>query len=286
MKNLYLIILMALLVACNTTKSNKNNSQSINLEKSNIKSSEIVVLKVNSEEVTCSGAHGDQKCLQIKELGVDKEWQNEYDNIKGFDFKPGFIYNLQVEKIELKEVPQDASSIIYKLIQVIKKEKPITNAMMSDYATLTVTKIQNGRDGYTATLKNDEGNLYVCTISIPNLEDNYVNLKVGDKVKIAGEYAEGNPVQISPKKIKVLESAAFKNLPELTVTKVTPGKDGETIHLTDKDKKTYNMIVSIPNLEDNYINLKVGDKVKVEGEYIDSFPTQILAKKIHKLNNE
>ena len=43
------------------------------------------------------------------------------------------------------------------------------------------------------------------------------------------------------------------------------------------------MIVSIPNLGKDYVRLKVGDKVKVEGEYIDSFPTQIFAKKIHKL---
>ena len=266
-----------------TTQTGVNTNS---VKDDNIKSKQIVVLKVNAEEVDCYGTHGKQKCLQIKELGVDNEWQNQYESIQGFDYKPGFVYNLQVEKIVLENPPKDVGASFYKLLKVIKKEKPITEEMLSDYATLIVTKIENGRDGYTATLKNDAGNLHRCTISIPNLEDNYVRLGIGDKVKIAGEYAESDPVQIFAKKIKVIEKASLENLPELTVIKVIGEKDGETIYLRDGKKRAYNMIVSIPNLGKNYISLKVGDKVKVEGEYIDSFPTQIFAKKIHKLNNE
>lgn len=284
MKKIFLIMLVVF-TACNSTKNKKDNSHSIvnDMGKENIKSKTIVVLKVNAEEVECYGAHGKQNCLQIKELGEDKEWKNQYEGIEGFDFKPGFVYNLQVEKIVLKNPPQDVGDTFYKLLKIIKKEKPITDEMMSDYVTLTVTKIENGKDGYMATLKNDKGNLYTTTISIPNLEDNYVRLNVGDKVKIAGEYAESDPVQIFAKKIKIIEKEALKKLPELTVTKIIPGKDGETVHLSDKNKKTYNMIASIPNLGDNYVSLKVGDKVKVEGEYVDIFPTQILATKIHKI---
>ena len=155
-----------------------------------------------------------------------------------------------------------------------------------DYPTLTVTKIFKGKDGYTATLKDDKNGLYECTISIPNLGKNYVRLALGDQVKIAGEYAESYPVQIFAEKIKIIKRGTLNHLPELTVTKVIGEKDGETIHLVDQEKKAYNMIVSIPNLGDDYVTLKVGDKLKVEGEYIDSFPTQIFAKKIHKLNND
>lgn len=153
----------------------------------------------------------------------------------------------------------------------------------SDYETLTVTKIQNGKDGYTATLKNETGSLYKSTISIPNLEDNYVRLSVGDKVKISGKYAESYPVQIFAKKIQIIEKSTLKNLPKLIVNKVTSGKDGEAIELQDNNKKAYNMIVSIPNLGKNYVRLKVGDTVKVEGDYIDNFPTQILPTKIYKM---
>lgn len=70
---------------------------------------------------------------------------------------------------------------------------------------LTVIKIQNGKDGYTATLQDSKKGLYICTISIPNLEDNYVNLEVNDKVKIAGDYLESDPVQIIAKRIVKIE---------------------------------------------------------------------------------
>ncbi|MBA6157326.1 DUF4377 domain-containing protein [Tenacibaculum sp. S7007] len=284
MKKLF-ILLLIVSTACNSVKNKKENNHFITdeMNEDNIKSKTIVVLKVNAEEVDCFGAHGKQKCLQIKELGVDEEWQNQYEGIEGFTFVPGFVYNLQVEKIVLKNPPQDVGDTFFKLLKVIKKEKPISDKELQAFETLTVTKIENGRDGYTATLKDGKGGLYTSTISIPNLEDNYVRLEVRDKVKVAGEYAESDPVQIYAKKIKVIERTALKNLPKLTVTKVIGEKDGETIHLIDSEKKAYNMIVSIPNLGKDYIRLKVGDRLKVEGEYVDSFPTQIFVKKIHKL---
>jgi len=205
MKNLFLILLVSI-TACTSVKNNKEIAVTDKTTNANIKNKKIIILKVNAQKVDCYGAHGKQKCLQVKELGIDKDWQNQYEGIEGFNFKSGFVYNLQVEKIELKETPQDASSITYRLLKIIKKEKPVTDAQISNYATLTVIKIENGKDGYTATLKNGTDNLFKCTISIPNLEDNYVRLKIGDKVKIAGEYAESDPVQIFAKRILKLDN--------------------------------------------------------------------------------
>lgn len=73
------------------------------------------------------------------------------------------------------------------------------------------------------------------------------------------------------------------NLQVLTVVKVKPEKDGETVALKDEKGGKYTMIVSIPNLGENYIHLEVGDKVKVEGGYAESYPVQIFAKKITKV---
>lgn len=84
-------------------------------------------------------------------------------------------------------------------ISVVETDKEIAS-----YETLTVTDIQYGKDGYTATLNDDHKGLYTCTISIPNLGDNYINLKVGDQVKIAGEYAESHPIQIFAKRILIV----------------------------------------------------------------------------------
>lgn len=80
------------------------------------------------------------------------------------------------------------------------------------------------------------------------------------------------------------ETTNLDALIPLTVVEVTPGKDGETVRLKDANNGQYTMVVSIPNLEDNYIQLKVGDRVKVTGDYAESYPIQIFPKKIVKLN--
>lgn len=61
---------------------------------------------------------------------------------------------------------------------------------------LTVERIEPGIDGYTAHLSDSIGGDYIAVISIPNLEDAFVALEVGDVVAIAGEYAESLPIQI------------------------------------------------------------------------------------------
>ncbi|APD07142.1 hypothetical protein UJ101_01626 [Flavobacteriaceae bacterium UJ101] len=71
----------------------------------------------------------------------------------------------------------------------------------------------------------------------------------------------------------------------LTVTKIQPEKDGYTTFLKDNKGGKYTMIVSIPNLGKDYIDLKEGEQVMVEGAYAESYPVQIFAKKIIRISN-
>lgn len=69
----------------------------------------------------------------------------------------------------------------------------------------TVTNVQNGKDGYTATIKDDTGKLYYATISIPNLKDpkQYRTVKNGDLITVKGEsWKSGEELHI---KAEVLE---------------------------------------------------------------------------------
>lgn len=54
-------------------------------------------------------------------IGTDK-WNYFYDEIEGFDYHPGFVYDIQVRKKKVKNPPQDASSIKYTLVKVISQE--------------------------------------------------------------------------------------------------------------------------------------------------------------------
>lgn len=68
-----------------------------------------------------------------------------------------------------------------------------TTATSSTSDTLTVTgvisKIENGKDGYMATLKDSTGKEFVATISIVNLQKSggeFKRFKEGDKITVAG----------------------------------------------------------------------------------------------------
>lgn len=71
---------------------------------------------------------------------------------------------------------------------------------------------------------------------------------------------------------------SFDDLPVLEVIGVFSEKDGDSVGLISLDNiMRYRTIVSIPNLGEGYISLKVGDRVKIAGEYAESHPVQILS---------
>lgn len=81
---------------------------------------------IASKKVECVGIVP-QKCLLVKE-NHHQNWQYFYDSIDGFTFEEGFEYELLVLEREIKNPPQDASSIETILIKVISKvEKTSTN---------------------------------------------------------------------------------------------------------------------------------------------------------------
>jgi len=63
------------------------------------------------------------ECLLVQEgtmLG-SKDWDFFYSEIEGFEYEPGFVYNLEVNKTTIDNPPADGSSIRYELVRVISK---------------------------------------------------------------------------------------------------------------------------------------------------------------------
>jgi hypothetical protein len=53
-----------------------------------------------------------------------QEWEYFYDEIAGFEtYRLGHVYDLVVTTEEVKRPPQDASSILYKLVKVTSKRR-------------------------------------------------------------------------------------------------------------------------------------------------------------------
>ena len=118
---------------------------------------EQVKMVVGPEKVDCVG-EGPMTCLQVKFDG-DSEWMLFYDNIAGFEFEPGFEYELLVTKTEVEDPPAGASSIQYALVEVVGKTAVETVAGLANPASVYCEE-----QGGTLEIRSDEaGNQYgVC----------------------------------------------------------------------------------------------------------------------------
>ena len=84
-----------------------------------------VTFHVNSYRVPCVGM-GPMSCLQVKRgEEATGDWQNFYTPIHGFDYQPGYLYRIRVRETALppEQVPADASSIRYDLVEVVERSR-------------------------------------------------------------------------------------------------------------------------------------------------------------------
>jgi heat shock protein HslJ len=76
-------------------------------------------LYVGPEKVPCEG-EGPMECYQVKET-PDGEWQLFYNEIEGFEWELGYIYELRVNVYQVENPPAGGSSLRYELIEVVSK---------------------------------------------------------------------------------------------------------------------------------------------------------------------
>lgn len=81
--------------------------------------SDTVKYTIASQNADCTGV-APQKCLLVKK-GNATDWEYFYSNIEGFNYEPGYEYQLEVKEEKRENVPADASSIRYILVKEISK---------------------------------------------------------------------------------------------------------------------------------------------------------------------
>lgn len=80
---------------------------------------ELVTLYVGPEQVDCEG-EGPQTCLLVKENPED-EYQFFYSSIDGFNYEPGYEYELNVLVEPVENPPAGGSSLNYTLVEEVSK---------------------------------------------------------------------------------------------------------------------------------------------------------------------
>lgn len=80
---------------------------------------EDLTLFVGPEQVGCQG-EAQQLCLLVK-WDPAEDWELFYDEIQGFDFEPGFIYELRVRRYRVPDPPAGGSAYRWELLEVVSK---------------------------------------------------------------------------------------------------------------------------------------------------------------------
>jgi hypothetical protein len=78
-------------------------------------------LFVRERRNDCQG-EAPMKCLQVRESPGDP-WRNFFGRIEGFDYEEGTTYELRVEVTPVASPAADASSLRYRLVEVLSQRK-------------------------------------------------------------------------------------------------------------------------------------------------------------------
>ncbi|MET0637471.1 MAG: hypothetical protein ABWZ25_15675 [Chitinophagaceae bacterium] len=65
--------------------------------------------------------------------------------------------------------------------------EPASTSTKPYVVTGTVGEITNGKDGYMADLKTDNGTTYSVTVSVLRMQDKFVRYNAGDKLTVSGD---------------------------------------------------------------------------------------------------
>ncbi len=85
-------------------------------------------------------------CMQIQKSEAIEEgkWTLFYDKISGFDYEPGFVYQVEVEVTKKEDpIPADASSLSYRLVKLISKNPDPKLALTNVWKLLHVGTIKD-----------------------------------------------------------------------------------------------------------------------------------------------
>ena len=132
-----------------------------------------------------------------------------------------------------------------------------------------VEGLENGKDGYTTTIKTPENKLYKAVISIPNLGKNggYQRLKIGNTIAIKGEvWKLGEENRITVRKIISADTKHFK-LKGIVKSRIL--EKGNYIAIIESSGDLYNAIFKFANFGANQSKYKVfeeDEKIHVYGE--------------------
>lgn len=201
---------------------------------------EIVTMYVGPETAECTGV-APQTCLLVKET-PDGEYQYFYDNIEGFEYEPGYNYELKVLVTPVENPPADGSSLKYTLVEVVNKT-PADGSASTQPAESEGDASLTGQTWTLVSYADANGNM------VDVLPETEITAVFGDDGSLGGSsgcnsynttyQVDGNNISISemmaatmmacPEPIMAQETAYLANLSTATTYAIS----GNTLTLSD-----------------------------------------------------
>jgi len=86
--------------------------------------STVKTLQVAPSRVACTGV-APQTCLQVRE-SADAAWSLLYEEIAGFDYVPGYLYEIRIKEESVANPPADGSAIRRTLVAILSQTAAAT----------------------------------------------------------------------------------------------------------------------------------------------------------------
>jgi len=180
----------------------------------------------------CVGV-GPQSCMLVKESPED-DWTYFYDQIEGFDYEPGYTYELIVTETKVENPAADASSVKYKLKEIISKVATDQNTeLMKEWKVLKLKGLEQITSAPTLLFHEKDSRLsgfagcnnYFSTYAISGAEIKFD--KTGSTRKLCPDMS--------------VEDIFFKLLPEVARFEVVK----KELYLYDKNDEVLIIAMSV-----------------------------------------
>lgn len=192
-------------------------------------------LYVGAETADCVGV-APQQCLLVKER-VEDDYSFFYSNIAGFDYEPGFEYDLLVNVMQQPNPPADASSVQYELVEVVSK---------TAVATPPIASLVNGNWQLTSlTVEGSEVALPTGIVPTLTIDGSSVSGSLGcnsftGTAEFDQQAASFGPLATTrkacPTEVTAVENAMSSLYQE--VTSITTQQRGQELVLSNADGST------------------------------------------------
>lgn len=166
------------------------------------KDTEIIKMRVNHYVQPAASIfyYGFSLIVQQDDKIGSNDWTGFENNIAGFEFEPGYVYDLLVEKKQIENPPMDGSSVAYTLKSVLSKTKV---PQETTFEIILSIKFGNGFESFVT--KDESYNyklLNTVSIDCGTLCNNLAeNLDAQKGISGVCKHLDGNSIQLISIKI-------------------------------------------------------------------------------------